>query len=137
MYNELGPCQVKVNLSLCFLYLTKHYTMKTCSGVDIYIHAFLTSALDEGEWLASSPGRFTRRERVPGTHWIRGWVGPGLDAAVKRRILHCSRQESNPGRQARSVVSILTELFPVKMTHYGEFQSRDPPAWLTAAEISA
>jgi hypothetical protein len=36
----------------------------------------LTSALDGGEWLASSPGRFTLRERAPGTHWIGGWVGP-------------------------------------------------------------
>jgi hypothetical protein len=35
----------------------------------------LTSALDGGELSASSRGRFTSRERVPGTHWI-GWVGP-------------------------------------------------------------
>jgi hypothetical protein len=46
----------------------------------------LTSALDGGEWPASRPGRFTPRERAPGTHWIGGWVGPraGLDAVVKR-----------------------------------------------------
>jgi hypothetical protein len=46
----------------------------------------LTSALDGGEWAASRPGRFTPRERVPGTHWIGGWVGPRavLDAVVKR-----------------------------------------------------
>jgi hypothetical protein len=36
----------------------------------------LTSALDGGELSASRPGRFTRRERDPGTHWIVGWVGP-------------------------------------------------------------
>jgi hypothetical protein len=36
----------------------------------------LTSALDGGEWSASRPGHFTPRERAPGTHWIRGWVGP-------------------------------------------------------------
>jgi hypothetical protein len=36
----------------------------------------LTSALDGGEWSASRPGRFTPRERNPGTHWIGGWVGP-------------------------------------------------------------
>jgi hypothetical protein len=36
----------------------------------------LTLALDGGEWSASRPGRFTPRERVPGTHWIGGWVGP-------------------------------------------------------------
>jgi hypothetical protein len=38
---------------------------------------FLTSALDEGEWPASRPCRFT-----PGIHCIRDWVDPraGLDA---------------------------------------------------------
>jgi len=35
----------------------------------------LTSELDGGESSASRPGRFTPRERVPGNHWIRGWVG--------------------------------------------------------------
>jgi hypothetical protein len=48
----------------------------------------LTSALDGGEWSASRPGRFTPWERIRGTHWIRGWVGPRavLDAAVKRKF---------------------------------------------------
>jgi hypothetical protein len=45
--------------------------------VEIQLHAFLTSALDGGKWLASRP-----EERAPGTHWIGGWVGPraGPDA---------------------------------------------------------
>jgi hypothetical protein len=36
------------------------------------------------------------RERVPGTHWIGGWVGPRavLDAVVKRKI-PSPCQESN------------------------------------------
>jgi hypothetical protein len=34
----------------------------------------LTSALDGGEWSASRTGRFTPRERAPGTHWMGGWV---------------------------------------------------------------
>jgi hypothetical protein len=33
----------------------------------------LTSALDESEWSASRPGRFTPRERAPGSHWIGSW----------------------------------------------------------------
>jgi hypothetical protein len=33
------------------------------------------SSTHGGEWSASRPGRFTPRERTPGTHWI-GWVGP-------------------------------------------------------------
>jgi hypothetical protein len=45
----------------------------------------LTSALDGGEWSASHPGRFTPRERTPGTRCIAGWVGlrAGLDTVVK------------------------------------------------------
>jgi len=39
----------------------------------------LTSALDGGEWSDSRPGRFTRREKAPGIHWIGGWVGPRAD----------------------------------------------------------
>jgi hypothetical protein len=43
---------------------------------------FLTSAVDQGEWLASRPGRFTTGKRAPSMHMIRGWLGPraGLDA---------------------------------------------------------
>jgi hypothetical protein len=57
----------------------------------------LTSALDGGEWSASRPGRFTPRERAPGTHWIGGLVGPRavLDAVVKRKI-PSPRRDSNP-----------------------------------------
>jgi hypothetical protein len=63
--------------------------------------------------LASRTGRFTPRERAPGTHWIGSWVGPRavLDAVVKRTI-PSSRRESNPttDRPARSLVAIPTKL---------------------------
>jgi hypothetical protein len=41
--------------------------------------------------------------KVPGTHWIGGWVGPraGLDAGARRKILSPCRG-SNPDRPARS-----------------------------------
>jgi hypothetical protein len=58
----------------------------------------LTLALDGHEWSASRPGRFTPKERTPGTRWIGGWVGPmgaGLDAVVKRKI-PSPRRESSP-----------------------------------------
>jgi hypothetical protein len=57
----------------------------------------LTSALDGGEWPASRLGRFTPKERAPGTHWIGGWVDPRavLDAVMKRKI-PSPRRESNP-----------------------------------------
>jgi len=34
------------------------------------------------------PQPFYPKERAPGTHWIRGWVGhrAGLDAVMKRKI---------------------------------------------------
>jgi hypothetical protein len=50
---------------------------------------FLTSALDGGELPALGHGRFTLGQRVPGTHWIRGWVGPkaGLNAVERKNLL--------------------------------------------------
>jgi hypothetical protein len=48
--------------------------MKAYEGIEVQLHAFLTSALDRGEWSALRPGRFTTRERVPDTHWTGGWV---------------------------------------------------------------
>jgi hypothetical protein len=64
---------------------------------EVELHAFWTSELDGGEWSASRPGRFTPRERAPGTLWIGGWVGPRtvLDAAVKKKIPSPHR-ELNP-----------------------------------------
>jgi hypothetical protein len=54
--------------------------------MDVQIHIFLTSALLGGEWSASRPGRFTPRERAPGTHWIGGWVCPRASLAnVEKR----------------------------------------------------
>jgi hypothetical protein len=37
----------KVKLSLC---LTKYHTIKTYCGVEVYLHAFLTLALDGSDW---------------------------------------------------------------------------------------
>jgi hypothetical protein len=41
------------------LCLTKHHTIKMYEGVEVQLHVFLTSALDEGEWSDSRPGRIT------------------------------------------------------------------------------
>jgi hypothetical protein len=51
------------------------------SGNGGIVPTLLTSALDRAEWSASRPCRFTPGERVPGTSWIEGRVGPraGLD----------------------------------------------------------
>jgi hypothetical protein len=50
--------------------------MKAYVEVDVYTHVFLASALVAGEWSPSRPGRFTSKERAPGTRWIGRWVGP-------------------------------------------------------------
>jgi hypothetical protein len=84
--------------------LVKHYVIKTYGGVDVWIHVFSTSTLVGGEWSASCPGRFTPRERAPGTHWI-GVVGPraGLDCMEKLKFLFIPGLELRPqGRPARS-----------------------------------
>jgi hypothetical protein len=87
--------KVKVKLSLCFNWAPRH---EGELGEWRYSSTHsLTSALDGGEWLVSCSGRFTPKERVPGIHWIRGWLGPRavLDAVVKRKIPSPLR-ESNP-----------------------------------------
>jgi hypothetical protein len=75
--------------------------MKTYVGVDAWIHVFVTSALVGGEWFASRPGRFTPRERAPGTHWIGGWVDPrtSLDKVEKRKK-YCPYWDSNSDSSA-------------------------------------
>jgi hypothetical protein len=64
-----------------------------------------TSALAEGKWSASHPGRFTPGERAPGTNWMGDWVSPktGLDDVGKRKILPLPGLELRPlGHQARN-----------------------------------
>jgi hypothetical protein len=58
-----------------------------------------TSALDEGGWSTSRPGRLTPGER-PGTHCIGGWVGPRADMDEERKIL------TSPGFDPQTVQSI-------------------------------
>jgi hypothetical protein len=76
----------KVKLSLCFNWAPRH---EGVLGDWRYsaTHS-LTPALDGGERSASRPGRFTPRERAPGTHWIGGWVGPRavLDARWREKF---------------------------------------------------
>jgi hypothetical protein len=71
--------------------------MKTYWGVEVYLHAFLTSELDGGKWSASRSGRFTPRERAPGTRWIGVWMGPrAVLETVSKRKISSPRRESNP-----------------------------------------
>jgi len=62
--------KVKVKLSLCFNWSPRHDgVLGECKYSSTHS---VTSAIDGGEWSASRPrpGRFTSRERAPGTNWI-------------------------------------------------------------------
>jgi len=58
--------------------------MKMHGEVQIYLHVFLTLAVDWGEWSAWKPQPFYPGERVLSTHCIGGWVG--LRAALDMGI---------------------------------------------------
>jgi hypothetical protein len=83
-FNNGDPAQkvkqstfIKVKLSLC---------RENELGESSYSSTYsLTSAPSGGEWSASRPGRFTTRERAPGTHWI-GGPRASLDTVVKIKI---------------------------------------------------
>jgi hypothetical protein len=64
---NLETNEAKVKLSLCFNWTPRH---EDVLGEWRYTSTHsLTSALDGGEWSASYTGRFTPRERAPGTPW--------------------------------------------------------------------
>jgi hypothetical protein len=96
--------------------------MKTYCGAEVYLQAIIALEQDGGEWSASLSGHFTPGIRAPGSHWIRGWVDPrgGLDAVAKSKKFHnfpC--RGLNPGRPARSLVSISTEALRLLVLIFG------------------
>jgi hypothetical protein len=89
-----------------------HHATKTYGGVEVWLHAFLTSALDLGEWSASRHCRFTPRERTRGTDWIGGWVGPRVGlAAAANGIISVPAGNRTSVVQPRSLVTLKFTLF--------------------------
>jgi hypothetical protein len=105
--------KVKVKLSLC---LIKYNAMEKYWGAEVQLHA-LTSTLDGGEWWASRPAPLNP-EKSSGNHWIRVWEAPraGVDEVGKRNVLAPWR-EWNPGRPARRLITIQTELRWLPLSH--------------------
>jgi hypothetical protein len=56
----------KLNLSPAL----EHHTIKTYGSIEVWLHAFLTSALDGGKWSPSRPGRFISTKQPPDAPWI-------------------------------------------------------------------
>jgi hypothetical protein len=67
--------------------------LKVYWRIEVKSHAFLTTALEGGEWSLLLSGCFTSIEKSLGVHWIGGWVdpraSPGL--AAKRNVPHHSQ----------------------------------------------
>jgi len=97
-YWSLMCCSVYVKIKLPLWFFNRAPRHEDILGEWRYSSTqFLTSALDEGEWSASLPDRFTSKERDLGTHWIGVSVGPtvGLNTVSKRKI-PSPRWASNP-----------------------------------------
>ena len=71
--------------------------MKAHGGEEVYIHSFLISALDWGEWSAHAPGLFTTVVGVPSTHWTGGWVGSKAGLDVSKTGKSAARSVCSPG----------------------------------------
>jgi hypothetical protein len=107
----ISRMQVKVKLSL---HLTNHHVIKTYWGTGVIAPHILN--LRTKMWVSCQVVSFTSRNPCPGkenpsTHWIGGWVSSraDLDMVVRRKSTSPCR-ESNPGRPACSLVSILPQL---------------------------
>jgi len=82
--------------------------------VEVLVHLFLTSPLQEGKWSASSLGRFNPRGKRPtDTKLIEGRVGPMTSLVASKRRKDTERFVDCP---ARGVVTILTEQSPRNAT---------------------
>ena len=81
--------------------------MKTYGTVEVQVHSFLTSTLDEGKWSAYRTGRFTGC-----THWLRGSVGLHSRywrSGIQKNVLPLPENEPRfLGRPAPSLVIVLT-----------------------------
>jgi hypothetical protein len=90
-----------------------HELVSVIPRIVILLHAFLTSSLDGGVWLASGYGEHTSVGSVPIMHRLGNCVAPraGLTTMIEDYKL-CSGQEPIPTLQSfsRNLDTLLTEL---------------------------
>jgi hypothetical protein len=93
------------------MYLIELLDMKTRGGMEVQLHALLSSNLGESEWDSFTPRSFYSRELSPCTNRIEGCVGPwaGLDVVEKRRMISLSRIDPQfLGHPVRNLVALWT-----------------------------
>jgi hypothetical protein len=104
---------VKLNMSPC---VTKHRAMKTCEGVEVQLHAFITSELDGDDCYALRCDRFTswgKSHRYPLDRRLDGFHNwSGRDGLEKKSLPHPCR-ELNPGPPVHILVTTLNELLQI------------------------
>jgi len=58
------------------------HAIETYGGVKAYLHSFLTSSLNLGEWLASRPGQFTPEGGGTAPYTLNRWLGEWVPESV-------------------------------------------------------
>ena len=81
--------------------------VKKFKKVEVWIPSFLTSVLDEGDWSASSPGRFTKRRYSTGTRIVGGWSEPAWTLPRGETYIVCPGNGTTVS--ARCLVTVLSE----------------------------
>jgi hypothetical protein len=65
--NRLGNLALKIKVKFD-VKLPLPTPLRDTGSVELHLHSFMTLALDGGEWLASSLGRFTFEKIAPASH---------------------------------------------------------------------
>ena len=87
MYNRFRSILISIQCTLVqALGLCK--AIWPLEGVEVWLHSFLTIALEGGEGSASRPGRYLPHE-IPVTHCARGWVGS------RAGVVECRKSRPN------------------------------------------
>ena len=94
---------VKVKLSLC--------TQKRCGGLEVYLHSYLTWALDLNNWSALQPGSFIpgQRTRLP-TEQDAGQPVELILVLIKRQKFCPFRESKRDSSQVQTIAQPLHQL---------------------------